>query len=341
MPPRRDQHGNASRKTLSLFSLLLFTGKEYSLAQLAEMLQCSRQTVMRMVEQIERSGEGVIEKRQQGGQNLYRIRTPRQKPRVALQPEEIAHLVLCRDMLTHVLPQGVLDAVQKATHKASTLLEDFDSRQQALAPLAQAEAKGHIDYTPFEALLESLTRAIRKRQVLEILYQSPKRSEPKVHEMVPVRIVAYHESLYVRGWRVTDKGTPQIVSPTMLALHRMQSLTPTRRTLPEDAQTDLPPLDSPQDGEHFGVAATDAPFSVRVRFLPPAAAYVAERRWSAQQTLSRHEDGTVELEFTARSTMEVVKWVLGFGCEAQLLAPEHLRQRVRAELVKAAAFYPA
>lgn len=105
----------------------------------------------------------------------------------------------------------------------------------------------------------------------------------------------------------------------------------TRRILPQAAQRSLPPLPAPE-GEHFGVAATDTPFAVRVRFLPSAAAYVAERRWSAGQTLSKQEDGSVILDFSARSAMEVVKWVLGFGREAELLAPEHLRERVRQEL---------
>lgn len=332
MPPRIDQHGNASRKTLSLFSLLLFTGKEYSLMQLAEILHCSRQTVLRMVEQIERSGEGSIEVRKDGGQNLYRIRTPRQRPRVAVSPEELEHLVLCRDMLAHVLPKGVLDSAKKATNKTATLLENFDTRQQALEPLACAETKGSINYSPFEPLLEALTKAIRQRQVLDILYHSPKRAEPKAHEMVPVRIVAYRESLYVRGWLVTEKGTPRIVSPTMLALHRMKALTPTRRILPDTAQQDLPPLLSPDDNVYFGVAATHEPFAVRVRFFPPAAAYVGERQWSAGQTIHEQGDGSIVLDFTARSEMEVVKWVLGFGREAELLAPIHLHEKIREEL---------
>lgn len=328
MPPRQDQHGNASRKTLSLFSLLLFTGKAYSLVHLSEILNCSRQTVLRMIEQIERSGEGSIEKWQEGGQNFYRIRAPRQRPRVNVRPEEIEHLVLCRDMLGHLLPQGVRASVEKVTHKTTTLLEDFAQREPALSQLAHAETRGRIDYTPFEPLLEALTRAIRKRQVLEIVYLAPQRTEPKTHEMVPVRIVAFHEALYVRGWRVTERGAPEVVNATMLALHRMQRLTPTRRILPEESCRELPPLD---EALHFGVAAANPPFAVTVRFFPPAARYVAERRWSAEQTLTQHPDGSVILELTARSELEVIKWVLGFGCEAECLAPEHLRARIRAE----------
>lgn len=329
MPPRMDQHGNASRKTLSLFSLLLFTGKEYSLAQLGELLQCSRQTVLRMIEQIERSGEGSIEKRQEGGQNWYRIRAPRQRPRVVVSPQEIEHLVLCRNMLAHVLPAGVRATVEKTTCKTATLLEKFDQRERALTPLAQAESKGRIDYAPFENLLEALTRAIRQRQVLEIVYHAPQRAEARTHEIVPVCIVSFREALYVRGWRVTEKGTPEVVSPTMLALHRMRSLTATRRILPEEAAHKLPPL---EESQHFGVAAAQEPFAVRVRFWSPAATYIRERCWSATQTITPHEDGSIVLDFTARSEMEVIKWVLGFGQEAQLLAPEHLRERVKEEL---------
>jgi predicted DNA-binding transcriptional regulator YafY len=45
------------------------------------------------------------------------------------------------------------------------------------------------------------------------------------------------------------------------------------------------------------------------------------------------------LTFQAQSELEVVKWILSFGREAELLRPAHLRERVREELADALGYY--
>ena len=42
--------------------------------------------------------------------------------------------------------------------------------------------------------------------------------------------------------------------------------------------------------------------------------------------------GRVEVRFIAQSEVEVVKWILGFGRDAELIAPAHLRRQVSDEL---------
>ena len=62
MPPKKNPDSNPTRNAVTLYSILLFSGKPYPLKRLAEMLDCSRQTVMRLVEQIEMSGRAHIHK---------------------------------------------------------------------------------------------------------------------------------------------------------------------------------------------------------------------------------------------------------------------------------------
>ncbi len=81
------------------------------------------------------------------------------------------------------------------------------------------------------------------------------------------------------------------------------------------------------------------PFHVKMAFQPAAAAYVSERTWSDDQMLTSKADGSVILEFTATSRPEVLSWVLSFRAEAELMAPEDLRQELTSIVEKIADVY--
>lgn len=336
MPPKKNSDGNPTRNAVTLFSILLFSGRAYSLKRLAEILDCSRQTVLRLIDQIEMSGRANIRKWTQDGQSFYQIETPQSRPQTTLSPKEVEQLVLCREWLRHLLPQGIRQGLELATEKSAVLLENYETRPEALTPLGHSAVKGRIDYAGFENILETLTTAIRKHQVVEAVYTSPHREEPKTHLIVPARLVAFHEALYVRGWIVTPRGVPEVTSVITLAVHRLQSVTPTRRSLAEDAVNELPSVD---ENGYFGMAQQRPPFEVKARFFGGGARYVRERQWSTDCTMEDERDGSLVMTFTAQSELEVVKWILGFGVEAELLAPPFLREKVRDELRGALAFY--
>lgn len=326
MPVKKDPHGNPTRNALILFSILLFSGRSYSLKQLAEILLCSRQSVLRLLEQIELCGYGNIEKIKKDGQNFYQIITAASKPHVTLSNQEIEQLVCCREWLKHLLPQGVHAQLEKTTEKTATLLQDYTEREKALEPIAASSYKGSIDYNEHETCISQIIGAIRKRQVLEIQYQSPKYQDGRTHEVLPLRLTAFHEGLYLRALRVTPNGTPEIVGPITFAVHRIKNTIPTRRYVAEN--TVLPEF---EENQHFGVVHEREPFVVSVFFYGKAATYARERVWGSEQSVEDTPDG-VKICFTAQSEMEVVKWVLGFGAQVKLLEPEHLCRQVREEL---------
>ena len=71
MSSKIDQLSTASKKALSLFGILLFTQKAYSLKQIAKKLNCSRQTVLRLIEEIELTQICRIKKWTSERQNWY------------------------------------------------------------------------------------------------------------------------------------------------------------------------------------------------------------------------------------------------------------------------------
>ena len=53
MPEKYDQDARPDEKLLKLFMLLLFNDKEFSLTYLAETINCSKQTVARLLRRID------------------------------------------------------------------------------------------------------------------------------------------------------------------------------------------------------------------------------------------------------------------------------------------------
>jgi predicted DNA-binding transcriptional regulator YafY len=334
MPRKRDPYQSPAMKVLGLHGLLLFTGRTYSLAQLARVLDCSKQTVLRGIEQLERSHQLELESWVEGRQRWYKAKTPARKPNVTLDPESIQHLLLCRDMVWHLLPDHLREEIGRSLQHATVLLPDFDEREEALRPLGEARPKGTIDYSKKQDVIADLLEALRGHRVVRMRYRPGHNRGTRSFVVAPLRLIAYREGLYVRCRFAARRSDPDAAPPVLhLAVHRIQSLTLTDETFDPGDEPPAPGLRGAADprGATFGFMP-GPPFRVRVAFSPNAAAYVAERTWSDDQTLTRRPDGGVVLEFTATSAFEVLAWVLGFGAEAELLAPQDLRTQMRQKL---------
>jgi predicted DNA-binding transcriptional regulator YafY len=82
--------------------------------------------------------------------------------------------------------------------------------------------------------------------------------------------------------------------------------------------------------QNFGVIKEDA-FQVEVEFTGWAAKYVAERIWSPDQKIHK-KNGATKLTFSASSEPELVSWVLSFGGEAKLIAPDWLIENIKQKI---------
>ena len=331
MPSKKDQYSSPSQKVLGLFGLLFFKGRKFSLSELAKEFDCSKQTVLRMIEQIQRSHAAKIKTNIEHGKRWFWIRTPRIRPSISLEPEKIQHLLLCRDMAGHLLPKRLWKEIESTIAQTTVLLPDMADRSKALEPVCQVSVKGAIDYTPYQGIIEKLLQAIREKSVCRVEYHAPHRPKPKVYSFAPARLLSYRESLYADGWLVTDKGTPEIIYDLTLSVHRVNKISIIRRKFDFDDKRE-------DTSDMFGFMKAE-PFQVKVKFQPRVAQYVRERKWSDDQKITEFKNGKLVLEFTAQSWPEVVSWVLGFGSQAELLTPKEMREEILEEFGNALRSY--
>ena len=325
----------ATQKALNLNSLLLMLrkGQSISLGKLAEELQCSRSTVLRLIDQLEVCNFAKIIKTVENRENRYAYARPKALPKVCITAQGLQYLLLCRDLAADVLPQSMRSMTSATLGQAQAFLPEDE--EVNFATLSETCSKGQIDYSPFATQMETIMQCIRDKRVCQIEYQAPHRAEPRLFEIAPLRLRVYRGALYVRAWKVTEKGNAEALfdTPTVFALHRIREAWATCRTtdhLPDVAETN----------NGFGFIK-DEPFSVQIRFSPAVSTYIAERKWSADQQIDTHEDGSVTLTMSSTSDREVIAWVLGFGKEANLLAPAHLKAQIARELSAMQAQYAA
>jgi predicted DNA-binding transcriptional regulator YafY len=91
----------------------------------------------------------------------------------------------------------------------------------------------------------------------------------------------------------------------------------------------------------FGIfVASDAPVQdVHVRLATSWLSYIESHRWHETQTHRIERGGQILVSLRVRPSVELTRWVLWFGPDAEALAPTSLRAEVAEKLRAAAAIY--
>ncbi len=77
-----------------------------------------------------------------------------------------------------------------------------------------------------------------------------------------------------------------------------------------------------------GVLHSDSTTEVRVRFDARVSKAAIAARVVADRAVSREHDGSVEITYQVSDVDELVRWVLGWGAQAEILAPPSVRSRL-------------
>lgn len=150
------------------------------------------------------------------------------------------------------------------------------------------------------------SRAIAEYRVLAFDYFTSGRGETEARRVQPWVLLSHRGQWYLQGHCLTRQGE------RLFRLDRMANLAlgDERFTPPADvAPRGMPGADPSAEG-------------VRVRFEPAAAAQVRERFGDAAREVG---GGRVEVTVPGDSVRWLTRWVLGFGGDAVVMAPEWAR----------------
>ncbi len=214
---------------------------------------------------------------------------------------------------------GVLPPVL-AAHTARTL--DVLARRrpdEAFARhvrlLARAWAESRVVALTYDAATYQPERGLREARVQPYLIEP----SPSAHGLY---LIGFDEA---RGATRTFK----------IERIREASLTPDRFEPPPPGQVE------DALSRAWEIIADQDEVEVVLRFSPVVARRVAEATWHPTQRCEPEEDGSMLWRAVVAGTLEIRTWILGWGADVEVLAPQALRDEVAGIVRAAAAVYEA
>jgi len=220
----------------------------------------------------------------------------------------------------HVAP--LLERLKAAIGSADHSTEEVQKRIRILHLAKRAMPRRHFQLA---------ARALLERKRLRITYYTRARNEETQRDISPQRLVHYRENWYLDAWCHLRQD---IRSFAVDAIREAAMLDETAREVHESELDEVL-------ASGYGIFSGRKVDWARLRFSPERARWVATEQWHPQQRSHFEADGSYVLELPYSDPRELVMDVLRHGSEAQVLAPDSLRQTMREALEGALKCYSA
>jgi len=334
LPKKRNIYRSYGEKLITLFVRLLFSGESYSLTELADMLQCSKQTVLRLVEDIRMAYKVNLEETKKGNRKYYRIKRPERKSIThSLTELELNILEMCRDFTAHLLGDKLFEEATHALLKSEMLLS---GKAEGSKKFFASFRPGTIDYTPHHDTICAIIESMKSCKVCKIRYQAIMKTKPTTFYIKPLKLFSHDDTIYLHAQMAKYPGKKyhEPRYDPLLAVHRIKKIEISERCYEFPERFDF----EKSFNHTFGIIKEDD-FEVEIEFTGWAARFAAERVWSANQKISKKKKGKTYIVFSASSEPEVMGKLLYFGDEAKLIRPEWLVEKVADKVKKINALY--
>ena len=168
-------------------------------------------------------------------------------------------------------------------------------------------------------IFDSLARATARHEQVKLSYRKPGQSTTEERTVDPYHLANINGEWFLFAFDHSRKDVRTFVPARIKAVQ----LTGHGFKPPRKFSLDQRLRDS------FGVHSGQGDFEIRIQFSEFAADYVREKRWHPSQQLTELPDGKLELKVRLSGLVEIQRWILSWGGEAEVLSPPELAERVR------------
>lgn len=207
---------------------------------------------------------------------------------------------------------GALETLSTFTHRGTDRVRHLDRKLVALP-------EHRKDHSRDNDVLEEVLTAVINEHVATAHYARVN-GPTKEYRLHPLSLVVYKQSLYLFARDV--EANSQIKT---FALDRFRHFSANKREhfeYPEDYDPEQQYTDA------FGIISGE-PVDVALRFHRRVAPYIRERIWHRSQDLQPQRDGGLRLTMKVAVQPELVAWVLSFGPDVRVEAPNELQEKIR------------
>jgi predicted DNA-binding transcriptional regulator YafY len=300
-------------RMLILLNLLKSRGR-YDAGQLAEAVGVSERTIYRDMALL-REPPFMVDFDEQ-------TRSYRLKGECFLPPLqfETAEALAAVEALTAAEAVPFQSALQRARSKIVNALPG-GVRRDAMERRSEVRYRSDppVRHDGVEDHYETVREALRSSHELAGVYRSFRRDGQMEVLLEPYELLFQKRAWYVVGREVNDDRL------LMFKLRRFERLRRTARRFTRPADFTL----ERYLGNAWNMAPDKPTYEIRVRFAARVRELVLETYWHKTQRITEHEDGSLTFQATVDGLNEVRWWVLGFGAQATVEAPEELREWIR------------
>lgn len=295
-----------------------------NLAELQALLQRSKRTVQRILNELARSGIALETRLDPAGNTCAKrwyIATDQTAPPLLASHPSLAlelRLAVSRFGRYDVAPTQALTTLAKKT--VGNAINDGLARPALYGErYFYSTRKGIKDYSAKTSIVAQLCEAVRAHRVAFICYRAAKSRADKSYAIYPLTIVEHQNALYVIV--MVPKHENALCT---LAIERIQDI-----RLKPGEYFERPAGYHPKQifDETFGIISDEVERYV-IRFAKEVAIYGTERVWSPSQSVEELPTGEARLCFEAQGYQEIKNWVLSFGASAFVEAPERLHKEI-------------
>jgi predicted DNA-binding transcriptional regulator YafY len=241
-------------------------------------------------------------------------------PLPQIRRAELAVLQLAQHMFESIGAQPLADTTDEFVNRVQELMPvltgmDISSLSPSLTVLRGPHAEVSFPFW------NELNEAIINTESVDIEYFTMSRNETTRRLVDPYRLVSAEGHSYMIAHCHNRKRI------LFFRLDRVRSLAAANCYFDIPSDFDEKALLAPM----FGIFHDGKPFKVKVRFSSWVARWIREDRWHTSQTFTDLPDGSLQLDMEVTGTVDVKRWILSFGKDAEVLEPEHLRQAIAAE----------
>ncbi len=212
--------------------------------------------------------------------------------------------------------QKVADAIPRgmSQHMQRTV------REYGLLPLNRAASEA----------IARITEAWATNRTIAILYRSAHAAQPSWYDVDPYILDHTQSGTYLIGYSHTHQSN---------RVFKVDRIKEVRTTEIEFEPVDLEQLAEALRNSWGGVVLGESTYDVVIDLTPAVADRIRESYWHVSQQLESLPDGGVRLRVSLPSLLEITPWVLSWGPEARVVAPDELRDRVAGQLRRAGEQY--
>ncbi len=287
----------------------------------ARKLSCTVRTIWRDLDVLQKAGFPLYDdKGADGRRSLWKLEEqftlglP-----VKLSLAETAALLMSRDLLGPARTGAVGSAVTSAFDKIGRVLSRdalrlLDQMRESVGVRAigaklQAPAAEHV------ALIQ---KALLDRRRLDMRYYSMSRDEESRRQVDPYHLTVFDGGFYLVGYCHLRK-TERVFAVERIRDLKMLAMNFALR----------PGFSAEEYLKHAWGIVKGEIVPVKVIFSRSVARYIRDRLWHPSQKFRELSDGRLEMNLRVADTLEVRRWVLGYGPDAELIEPASIRQALR------------